>query len=139
MKPRLSMRQALVLVALAGGILAVLRWFDPVVRYRRDRDADSLYSALSSGVKNGDPVEKLERLLGTGAINSSPELRRSVTAFAERSPTDYPQGIAEDDEFREYRCGADEALILQYRQGRLVNFDPKMFSEGPVPLASSSR
>ena len=83
-KPRLSIRLALVLVALVACGLAALRWNDPASRYRRQHDERSLDAVLSARVANGDSVRALDALLGPG----SPTGKRDS---ADRSRASWPR------------------------------------------------
>ena len=52
---KLSLRMSLlIIVGIAVG-LAVFRWNDPAVRYRRTGEASSFYVVLRDRIKNGDP------------------------------------------------------------------------------------
>lgn len=44
----------------------------------------------------------------------------------------FPDGVAEIDVFYEFAEGPNMATILQFRNGRMVNFDPKEFQESNI-------
>jgi hypothetical protein len=139
MKPRLSIRVALLMIALIGGALAVARWNDPALRYRRDHDQVSLHAVLSGRIANGDTIERIEAFLGPGKVNTNPKLRRAAATIAMQSPKESPQGVSDGDEFREYASGPGVLSILQFRGGRLVNFNPRDYAGPAVPVTGASR
>jgi hypothetical protein len=138
-RPRVSIRLTLVLIALIGGILAVVRWNDPVVRYRRDHDESSLNTVMSRRVAAGDTVESIESLLGPGKHITDPGWRRSVAAFVARAPSGYPDGLDPEDEFRGFASGPGNSTILQFRDGHLINFKPSDFVGTAATFAGASK
>jgi hypothetical protein len=138
-KLRMSIRMSLILVALAGAILGFLRWNDPAVRYRRDHDEASLNAVLSGRIVNGDSIQTVESKLGRSVVSTDPKLIRSAASFALQNPKGWPQGFREDDEFHKYQSGQGQELVLQFRAGRLVNFNPSEFATASVPTAGISK
>jgi hypothetical protein len=137
-RPTLSIRLALLLIALIGGVLAVIRWNDPAVRYRRDHDAESLNLVMSRRVALGDTVETIEALLGPGKPVTDSKWRQSVAKFVARAPSGYPQGLGDEDEFRGFASGRGVTTILQFRDGRLINFKPSDFEGRAGSFAGAS-
>ncbi len=139
MKQRISIRMSLILVALIGAVLGILRWNDPAVRYRRDHDETSLHEVLSGRMVNGDSIETVESILGRGVVSTDSKLRRSASSFAQMNPKGWPQGVQEGDVFHKYQSGQGQEQVLQFRAGRLVNFNPREFAGPPIPATGISR
>jgi hypothetical protein len=117
-------------VLVASVIFAVIRYNLPSQRYRRNGDEESLRTLLSRRVVSGDSQESVSSLLGGGKLEegvrssllkwqSGPRVKANV----------FPEGIEEDDVFISFeqnpRVGR---LVLQFRNGKLVNFDPTEFA-----------
>lgn len=123
MRQRLSLRALLVLIALFGVVMAIVRGNDPAVRYRRTHSGDALLTVLKEHIQNGDSVEKLERLLGPASVVSIPGYRGVVEQNCRKNPNGCPEGVEESDTFLSYRAGRTN-LVVQTRNGKLVNYDP---------------
>jgi hypothetical protein len=139
MKPRISMRVLIALVALISVVLAVARWNDPVVRYRRNHDEASLHAVLSRRVANGDSIEAVEAILGRGVVSTDPKMRQMAASLALSAPMAWPEGVIEGDEFRRYPAGEGLDQVLQFRGGHLVNFNPKQIAGLLVEFHEVSR
>ena len=129
MKFKFSIRAVLILVTLLGGLFAFIHWNDPVTRYRRNHDAASLRAILSRRARNGDTIARIQDLLGPAKQYTDAGFKSALTAHAHRNPSSFPDGVAEIDAFYEFAEGPNMATILQFRNGRMVNFDPKEFQE----------
>ena len=136
MMRRISLRAMILLIVPIAGLLAFLRWNDPVSRYRRLHDAASLNAIMSRRVQNGDSLSKVELLLGQVPICVDPRAMRVSIKSARAFPSDYPQGVQADDEFRTYPMGSG-GVYLQFRRGRLINFDPKNFRGSAAQLSGA--
>jgi hypothetical protein len=135
-RPRLSIRLTLLLIALVAIVLAVVHWNDPAVRYRRDHDEVSLNAVMSRRASFGDTVETIEGLLGPGKAITDVKFRRSVEKFVARAPSGYPQGLNPEDEFLGFAVGPN-MTILQFRNGRLINFKPSDFDNPSATFAGA--
>ena|SRR5436190_709823 len=121
------------LVVAFGVMLGVVRWVDPVARYRRDHDAASLYVVLNTRIANGDSLEAVEALLGRGAVGDNPTMLKVARKWAAANPAAMPQGVRDEDVFYNYRADGWH-MGLQFRDGHLVNHDPSVFAAPPVPF-----
>lgn len=105
--------------------------------YRRTGDPQSLDVALFRGVANGDTVEKIESLLGPGfVVTASDELARAVRArkqMISRGDPSMTSGYRDGDMFMEWKYGI-ATYQFQFRDGRIINFDPEEFRD-PAPVA----
>ena len=138
--PRVTIRVTLALIALIAGLLGLFRWWnDPAVRYRRNHDPAALWAVLSQRVQNGATVEAVESQLGRGEVCTDPKSLRSLARLVRLLPGKYSQGYEDGDEFRRYVSGPATLINLQFRGGRLVNFDPREFGSPPTPFLGASR
>jgi len=77
--------------------------------------------------------------LGVGKPVTDPKFRRSVASFVARAPSQYPQGLKSDDEFRGYAIGGGSLTVLQFRGGRLINFKPSDFVGPSASFAGKAK
>ena len=99
--------------------------------YRVHQDAKSLFATLHKEIKPGDSFQRVEELLGKGEPPQNREkLIAAVKKFAQRLPQSYPDGVRDDDVFLDYRAG-NMTVSLQFREGRLINLNPKDFEKVP--------
>jgi hypothetical protein len=96
--------------------------------YRRTHSGRWLYSTLYHGVKSGDTLEQIERLLGPGKEVDSERQLRASRKFAQMNPGAHPDGYRDDDAFLGFPLSGGK-IILQFRDGILVNFDPNEFTK----------
>ena len=95
------------------------------------QDAKSLFATLHAQIKPGDSIQRVQELLGQGEPPQNREKFIAVVKkFAERLPQDYPAGVRDDDEFLRYSY-QNLTVHLQFRAGRLLNFDPQKFEKVP--------
>ncbi len=120
---QISLRLLILLIVGVAVCLTMIRWNDSAVRYRRTGNADALYSTLKNQLRNGDSADKVIMLLGSGAIITNPKLIADYLGYARRNPSEHPQGGQDADKFIAYRAGAWN-IVLQIRDGRLINFNP---------------
>ena len=108
----------------------------PAAHYRENHDAKSLCAVLSRQVKRGDTMERIQTLLGVQAVEGEPRQRaaRQFVAATQRRPKEYPDGVMGDDVFVGCPTGG-AVLFLQFRQGKLINFDPGKFKTVPPSVA----
>ncbi len=106
--------------------------------YREYHDGDSLFAVLHSKIKAADGLERVESLLGKGSPpKSQVKLVKVLQKMAQVRPQGYPDGIKEDDQFVGFDGPNGSTIYLQFRDGKLINFDPKEFSRPPdVRMAS---
>ena len=116
-------------ISLIAAIVAV--FFNPGLHYRVFHDEASLNHVLSRLVKPGDSVAHVTSLLGNGERVSETERQEFVRvfqAFSRRSPELFPDGVTDDDGVFNYRLKGVSVQFC-YRNGKLVNFDPKDFEQ----------
>ena len=114
-------------------LLALAAGCSPAKHYRKYHDVKSLCAVLSQQVKSGDSMEHVQSLLGPGVILSGAERDLAAAHYlqlARGRPQVFRDGIVGDDVFLGYNSDAS-ALALQFRNGRLINFDPKRFETVP--------
>lgn len=122
----------LVLVAIVG--LAILTTWPSTSleahHYQRFQDGKSLYALLHSSIRSGDSLEVVERTLGksTPLVEGAAELRVQLRQEAEHHPERCPHGIYDTDTFVIYPV-ENSNLLLQFRNGYLINHDPAMFEQ----------
>jgi hypothetical protein len=124
---RFSLRGAMVVVALLGVALAIHRANNPAVRYRNGDHAVFQQAVAGDRIKSGDTLRKVEAVLGAPRTPSNPNASRAAIDHILSSPSGYPDGYQEGDVFLQYWVTPDAYSSLQFRDGRLVNFDPRRF------------
>jgi len=103
-------------------------------------DAKSLFAALHNEVKPGDTIERVQAILGRGVSRPNSEKRFAARQeMAKRYPQSYPDGVQKDDVFVRYTFGDNVGVALQFREGRLINFDPKQFEKVPKFVGLGSK
>jgi hypothetical protein len=122
-------------IALSSALLfalTALAGCSAAAHYRSRKDRESLLKVLREEVSPGDSLEEVQSLLGPGAVLSNPEdHRQTLRELADRSPERYPDGIEESDEFLVYPTRVGWVEVLQFRNGRLINFNPRQYEEAP--------
>ena len=125
--PRVSLRLAIVVVALIAIMLAITlaihRRYDPAIRYRRGDHAEFFAASDYWQIANGDTAERVEALLGPPHIPIKKSFIQSNIDNINRKFSYYPGGFEDGDEFRQYAVGPDSYGLFQFRDGRLINFD----------------
>ncbi len=122
----------LVLVAIVG--LAILTTWPSTSleanHYQRFQDGKSLYALLHSRIRAGDSLEVVENILGKSVplVEGAAELRVQLRQEAERHPERCPHGVYDTDTFVTYPV-ENNNLLLQFRNGYLINHDPAMFEQ----------
>jgi len=112
-------------------VVAAVLWqgHRPPAHYRAHHDGESLYAALYNHVSEGDTAAQIEKLLGPGKPQDQKREAEICRKFAVKVPQSYPQGIQDEDTFLGYQCGPGGMLILQFRDGHLVNFVREQFAK----------
>jgi|GEM_PF-5263332 len=132
---KLSVRMLmLAILGIAIG-LAVIRWNDPAVRYRRTGEADAFYAVLKSQIKNGDSIDKVSRLLGVGSLVTDPKVHAYFVSYALRTPSENPQGARDTDRFSTWKT-TEWNITLQFRDGHLINHQPAIYPLGAATVLS---
>jgi hypothetical protein len=127
--PRFSLRALFALSALAAiAVVLGLRAFDYYDNwYRWDRSrTEFVRVALHKDVPVGSHFEDVARILGRGKVLSDADSlphRRLVTKYPEATP----DGLEASDNFVRYTLGDGVGLILQFRNGKLVNHSPEHY------------
>ncbi|MCH8333133.1 hypothetical protein IIC65_04310 [Candidatus Sumerlaeota bacterium] len=104
---------------------------DAAAHYRKYGDGKSLDKALHTRIKKGESIARVQDLLGPGLPARDPERHRDlVRRFIERDSESFPDGVSDDDFFLAYRMGAKATKILQFRDDKLINFDPAHYAKG---------
>ena len=98
--------------------------------YQRFQDGKSLYSLLRSSVRTGDSLEVIANVLGpaTPLVEGVEEVRQQLAEDAQQYPERFPQGVYPQDVFVTYPVESGR-LLLQLRNGFLINHDPAMFED----------
>ena len=109
--------------------------------YRQIHHGYALAMAFRDEIANGDSLARVRDLLGPGRVLEGNERNRVVAAIAELreiSAESHPDATAADDVIVEWdfkgRAGPftnGGALHLQFRDGKVINHDPKRFRNGP--------
>ena len=127
----------LLLVAGGVGLLAVM---PATMRYQLFGDEAALNAVLAWQVQPGDDREAVRRLLGPGIAVSPAEregLLRAMGDFARQTPASVPDGVEPGDQFLGYTSGTGITIYLQFRDGKLVNFNSNDW-EQPTTIAGVS-
>ena len=108
--------------------------------FQRFRDGKSLYSILSSSVNSGDSLQDVEALIGAGnpVVEGREELVIERREAAQWHPQTFPEGVYETDTFVTWPIG-DDSVTLQFRNGILVNHDPRFYLDYQLPHDISGR
>jgi hypothetical protein len=107
--------------------------------YRENHDAKSLCATLNRQVKPGDSMEKIEKLLDAHVLDGAlrQQAARHYVNVTQSRPKEFPDGVVGDDVFVGCPAG-DSMLFLQFRQGKLINFDPERFKTVPAAVSEAS-
>jgi hypothetical protein len=119
-------------IALVLAGLGVLCWKSPVLHYRIHHDGKSLYQILCRRLNHGDSYRKVLLLLGPGKEASDRNRERFFLAMQKR-PEFSPDGMLPTDLLLDYPQGGACWTRLQFRAGKLVNFDPSNFTQYVPP------
>jgi len=126
----------LVLVTIVG--LAILTsWPSSSLEadhYQKFQDGKSLYALLHSRIYTGQRLNEIEAVLGpaTPLTEGAAEVRKHLQEEASQFPDRFPQGVYEGDNFVTYQI-ENGKLLMQLRNGVLVNHDPRLFEEFASP------
>ena len=101
---------------------------NPGLYFRKHGDNASLHRVIKFQLNNGDPITKVEHLLGPATRNKSPQYREICKRLARQDPKGWPEGFQENDELLGYSTRS-MTIHLQARDGRLVNFRPTDFED----------
>ena len=98
--------------------------------YLRFQDGKSLYALLGSSVRTGDSLEVVADVLGpaTPLVEGIEEVRQQLAEDAQQHSDRFPQGVYPQDVFVTYPIESGR-LLLQFRNGFLINHDPAMFED----------
>ena len=99
--------------------------------HRQLRAGRRLYRTLHREVREGDSRERVESLIGPGSPGvGGKTLDKLQRDIAQRHPEMFPGGIEDNDVLLYWRVGDSGGFILlQFRNGRLVNFDHNEYAE----------
>ncbi len=99
-------------------------------RYRENHDAESFFQTLHKQIKNGDSLDRVQSLLGPGTAPADmPRVIAAARKAANRAPARFMQGVGDNDQFLGWRYGKRSMGYLQFRDGSLINFDPKAYAD----------
>jgi len=127
----LGVLTVLMLLGLAAGWL----FMPATIHYHLFADEPSLNSVLARQVQPWDSTARVVRLLGAGTPISETErqrLLRVIAGFQRQSAAGTPAGVERDDQFLGYEASG-MTIYLQFRNDRLINFQPQDF-EHPADL-----
>lgn len=97
--------------------------------YRMHQDGKSLYAVMHDSVRTGDPVERVQGLLGAGENDEGKKVLEATKKMAAKNPSAWPHGARDDDKMIGYPFGDGATLWLQFRDGKLVNHNPGDFAK----------
>ena len=120
----------LLMVSLSLTTCAAPQDYPEAKHYREHKDTTSLNQTLHRYLKPGDSIEHVNRLLGSGDEGDRTTLLRVQKTFARKVPASYPDGVEDGDRFLEYDAPDNCSIILQFRDNRLINFDPGKVPDG---------
>jgi hypothetical protein len=113
---------------------------DPAASYREKANAKDLYAVLNKQVQNHDPIDKVQRLLGTGTPGDA-DAMTVVKRLATNHPTAYPESVEDADTLIEYKMDEQGQMrtYLQFRRNLLVNHNQEGYAsfEPSTPVAES--
>lgn len=124
---------ALALLFLAMSLLTGCQ--KPESHFRRHHDSKSYFRILNESIKPGFTVAQVQQLLGpewTPPTSSSPvavnQLRLQMAKQSSIQSPDHPDGVQIGDTFLFYSLdNYMRDFHLQFRNGKLINFDPVHF------------
>lgn len=99
------------------------------IHFRIFQDERSFNLVMSQHVSTATTQAEIYRILGTGTVITEQERQRLLKAtrdFQQQTPAAYPDGTTDDDQFVGYDLGTF-TTYLQFRNGRIVNFNPREF------------
>lgn len=137
-KPGNLVWKILLTAALISGI-ATVGFMLPRVRLAinasqyRNHGAQAPFLYVYQSLRNGDRIEEVQALLGPGIPNHDPKYRKACEKVFAAHPDEAPSGILESDLILGYSA-ATSGIYLQFRDGVLVNHDPKLspFLDGAI-------
>ena len=113
-----------------AAVLALGYFLTPAdAHFRLFHDESSFNRVLSQQDPSNLTVEKIESLLGRGtpiAEQRRLQLVQATRDFCQQTPDSYPDGADADDFFIGYDLGS-HISHLQFRNGRIVNFNPREY------------
>lgn len=110
--------------------LAALSACSSADHYRKHHDAESFFQTLHKQINNGDSLDRVQSLLGPGTPPADmPRVIAAARKAADRSPARFMQGVGDNDQFLGWRYGKRSMGYLQFRDGSLINFDPKAYAD----------
>lgn len=101
----------------------------PAAHYCKYHDGKSLYAVLHDSVRTGDSVEKVEGLLGAGQDGQGKNPNEAMKKMAAKNPSGWPDGVKDDDRMIAYPFDGGVILWLQFRNGKLINYNPADFTK----------
>jgi hypothetical protein len=118
-------------LTLAGLLLAsALSACSSADHYREHHDAESFFQTLHKQINNGDSLDRVQSLLGQGTPPADmPRVIAAARKAADRAPLRFMQGVGDNDQFLGWRYGKRSMGYLQFRDGSLINFDPKAYAD----------
>jgi hypothetical protein len=110
-------------------------------RYRSSGRTEDLRLALRDEVHDGTSVERVQELLGPGRQARGGEQLRlvSLTRQLAQRTNSYPSGTRDGDRFIGYSSKETGTLFLQFRDNKLINFNPADFARADALRVAVSR
>jgi len=105
------------------GLLSLSVGCSAAAHYRRHHDPESLFKVMHESVRAGESIEQAQKLLGPGQ-EANQEAREAVRKLARKCPDKYPDGVTEGDQILAWPMGQDGAILLEFRDGKLLNHNP---------------
>lgn len=113
----------IVVICLAVGV-GYLRL--PQTRYRMYQDYASFYVVVQKKLKPGMTQREVVAMLGSGEVVTGANRDRELKN-APDMPRLYPDGLLPSDTIVSYPVGKLTYMHLYFRDGVLINFDPKRY------------
>lgn len=109
----------------------------PEAHFRRHHDSESFFRVLNQSIRPGYTIAEVQRLLGpewTAPTSSDPaavnNIRLQIAKDGRVKSPDNPDGVQSGDKFLFYSLDDyTRDFNLQFRHGKLINFDPGHYTE----------
>ncbi|MEM9346045.1 MAG: hypothetical protein AAGB26_05460 [Planctomycetota bacterium] len=105
--------------------------------YRRTGSPEPLRLAMLHEIEPGFSIEQVQSRLGLGEAVGKQQ-RGPLNRMVQKYPDDFPDGIEVDDLFFAYSYSENCSDVLQFRNNRLINFDPSFYENPDVYMIPNS-
>ena len=90
----------------------------------------TIHEKLAAYVRLGQSVEHVQAILGKGVLLTQDDNRERLhqpIQLTRANREHFPDGVNVEDVFLFYEITSNEELYLQFRDNRLINFDPSYY------------